>query len=224
LELTGLRVFSEFQQLADPTNAMAIFPQELCRTPFTVTLIRVCITKSLDYKERDGALDSLGALQASEPLISLRKQSRKQRRPHPLTCFVRDEVLANFECHMVQVPLLAMDGDRIIRCVGDAIRFVVADDKTFLTMQELHQDLGETRVAVIEHADVPESRHGLENGCEAVHGNQGHRRSGGFSSPIELGRDAIVIGLENLPNARKRVTFAQAYVSRHTRQLAQIED
>ena len=50
---------------------------------------------------------SLGDLQASEPLISLRKQSRKQRRPHPLTRFVRDEVLANFECHMVQVPLLA---------------------------------------------------------------------------------------------------------------------
>ncbi len=33
---------------------------------------------------------SLGDLQASEPLISLRKQSRKQRRPHALTCFVRD--------------------------------------------------------------------------------------------------------------------------------------
>ena len=38
---------------------------------------------------------------------------------------------------MVQVPLLAMEGDRIIRRVGDAIRFVVADDETFLTMQEL---------------------------------------------------------------------------------------
>src|SRR5258706_12086394 len=100
---------------------------------------------------------------------------------------------------MVQVPLLAMDGDRIIRRVGDAIRFVVADDETFLTMQELHQDLGETRVAVIEHADMTEPRHGLENGCEAVHGNQGCR-SGGFSSSIELGRDAIVIGPEYLPN------------------------
>src|SRR5712692_5497789 len=166
---------------------------------------------------------SLGDLQASEPLISLRKQSRKQRRPHPLTRFVRDEVLANFERHMVQVPLLAMDGDRIIRRVGYAIRFVVADDETILTMQELHQDLGETRVAVIEHADMPEPRHGLENGCEAVHGNQGCR-SGGFLSPIELGRDAIVIGLEYLPNALELVTFAQVDVSRHTRQLAQVED
>jgi hypothetical protein len=49
---------------------------------------------------------------------------------------------------MVQVPLLAMNGDRIIRRVGDAIGFVVDDDETFLTMQELHQDLGKTRVAV----------------------------------------------------------------------------
>jgi hypothetical protein len=38
---------------------------------------------------------------------------------------------------MVQVPLLAMDGGRIIRRVADATRFVVADDETFLTMQEL---------------------------------------------------------------------------------------
>ena len=66
-------------------------------------------------------------------------------------------------------------------------------------MQELHQDLGETLVAVIEHANMPEPRNGLENGCEAVHGNQGCR-AGGFSSPIELGYDAIVIGLEYRPN------------------------
>ena len=88
-----------------------------------------------------------------------------------------------------------MDGDGIIRRVGNAIRFVVADDETFLTMQELHQDLGETRVAVIKHADMPEPCHGLENGCEAVHGNQ-CRRPLGCSPPIELGCDAIVIGLE----------------------------
>ena len=124
---------------------------------------------------------------------------------------------------MVQVPLLAMDGDRIIRRVGDAIRFVVADDEIFFTMQELHQDLGETRVAVIEHADMPKPRHGLENGCEAVHGNQGCRSSG-FSSPIELGRDAVVIGLEYLPNARELVTLAHADISRHSRPLAQVED
>ena len=57
---------------------------------------------------------SLVDLQTTEPLINLRKQSRKQRRPHPLTRFVHDEVLANFECHMVQVPLLAMDGDSMV--------------------------------------------------------------------------------------------------------------
>ena len=60
-------------------------------------------------------------------------------------------------------------------------------------MQEFQQNLGETPVAVIEHADMPEPRRGLENGCEAVHGNQGSRARG-FSSAIELGRDAIVIG------------------------------
>ena len=92
-------------------------------------------------------LRSVGIEPLGEPLISLRKQSRKQRRPHPLTCFVRDEVLTNFECHMVQVPLLAMDRDRIVRRVGDAIRFVVADDEAVLAMQEFQQNLGETPVA-----------------------------------------------------------------------------
>ena len=71
-------------------------------------------------------------------------------------------------------------------------------------MQELHQNLGETPVTVIEHADMPEPGHGLVNGCEAVHRNQ-RRRAGGFSSPIELVGDAIVIGLEYLPNARELV-------------------
>ena len=70
---------------------------------------------------------------------------------------------------------------------------------------------------------MPGPRHGVENGCKAVHGNQGCR-SGGLSPPIELGCDTIVIGLEYLPNARKLVTVAQADVARHTRQLAQVED
>jgi hypothetical protein len=76
--------------------------------------------------------------------------------------------------------------------------------------RQLHQDLGETRVAVIEHADMTEPRHGLENGCEAVHGNQGCW-AGGFSSPIDLGRDAIVIGPEYLPNARELVVRSGRY-------------
>jgi hypothetical protein len=76
-----------------------------------------------------------------------------------------------------------MDGDRIIRRVGDAIRFVVAEDETFLTMQELHQDLGETRVAVIEHADMSEPRQVLKTGVKlcteirAVGRAASHRRS-----------------------------------------------
>jgi hypothetical protein len=45
-----------------------------------------------------------------------------------------------------------------------------------------------------------------------------------FSSAIELGRDAIVIGLEYLPNARELVTFAQADISRHSRPLAHVKD
>ena len=69
-----------------------------------------------------------------EPLISLRKQSRKQPREFLLTRFVRNEVLANFERDMVQIPTLAMDGDRKIRSVGDAVRLVVADDEPFLGM------------------------------------------------------------------------------------------
>ncbi len=124
---------------------------------------------------------------------------------------------------MVQVPLFAVDGDRIVRCVGYAVGFVVTGDEVSFTMQELHHDMGKTRVAVIEHADMPGPCHGLENGCEGVHGNQGCR-SAGFSPPIELTRDAIVIRLEYLSNARELVTFGQADISRHGRPLAHAED
>jgi len=75
-----------------------------------------------------------------------------------------------------------------------AAGFVVADDQTFLMLQQLDQDTGEPRIAVVEHAHVPWPSHGLENGCEAVHGNQ-DRRPAGFPPPIEFTRDAVVIGL-----------------------------
>ena len=42
---------SHFQQWADPTNAVGIFPQELCRAQLSVTPIRVCIAKTLNHQE-----------------------------------------------------------------------------------------------------------------------------------------------------------------------------
>jgi hypothetical protein len=48
-------------------------------------------------------------------------QSRKQRRPHPLTRFVRDEeVLGNFECHMLPQarPITAASASRVLAVRG----------------------------------------------------------------------------------------------------------
>lgn len=73
-----------------------------------------------------------------------------------------------------------------------AAGFVVADDQTFLMLQQLDQDAGEPRIAVAEHAHGPGPSHGLENGCEAVHGNQDCRPAD-IPPPIEFTRDAVVI-------------------------------
>src|SRR4029079_8573242 len=106
-----------------------------------------------------------------------------------------------------------MDRDRIVRCVGDAVRLIVADDETVLAMQQLNQNLGEPPVTVIEHADMPGPGHRLVNGREAVHRNQ-RGRAGGFPAPIELVGDALVIGLEYLPDGGQLLAFTQYAGSR----------
>jgi hypothetical protein len=74
-----------------------------------------------------------------ESLICQRQQLREQARPPMLTSFVCDKVLANFDCHMTQIALLAVNGDRVIRRVSHAVGFVIAADETLLAPQEVNQ-------------------------------------------------------------------------------------
>ena len=57
--------------------------------------------------------------------------------------------------------------------------------------------MGETRIAIVKHASMPGPRHALEDRREAVHRDQ-RRRAAGLPPAIELGFDAIMVGLENL--------------------------
>jgi hypothetical protein len=54
------------------------------------------------------------SIPGSEMLIGFRQQADQQRRPALLTRLIRDQVLANFEPHMGQTPLFAVNGDRIV--------------------------------------------------------------------------------------------------------------
>jgi hypothetical protein len=42
---------SEFQERVDPTNAVGIFPQKLCRAQLPVTVVRVRFAETLDHQE-----------------------------------------------------------------------------------------------------------------------------------------------------------------------------
>src|SRR5258707_1404203 len=53
-----------------------------------------------------------GLWAGDESLICLRRQSREQVRPLVLASFVRDQVLANFDCHMMQIALFAVNGEQ----------------------------------------------------------------------------------------------------------------
>ena len=84
-----------------------------------------------------------------------------------------------------------------------AVGLVVADDEPLFLLQQRHEEMGETRIAIVEHANMPGPRHALEDRREAVHRDQ-RGQSPGFSPPVELGFDPIVVWPENLA---QRVAF-----------------
>jgi hypothetical protein len=59
--------------------------------------------------------------------------------------------------------LLSMHRDRVIRRIGHAVRRVVADNKPIFAFQQRHEEMRETRIAIVQHADMPRPRHALED-------------------------------------------------------------
>src|SRR5271165_3153346 len=119
----------------------------------------------------------------------------------------------------MQAALLAVYRDGVIRRIGHAIGLVVADDEPLLAFQQRHEEMGETRIAIVKHANMPGPHNALEDRREAVHRDQ-RRRSADFPPQVELGFDPIVVWPENLAHARGFPAFAQTYVSRYPGELA----
>src|ERR1700719_1402047 len=75
--------------------------------------------------------------------------------PGPLALFVRDEILPDFDLDVGDFPTLAVNGNAIVRGVAHMIGLIVADHEvTFLT-EQIEEDEGQARIAVIEHSDMP---------------------------------------------------------------------
>ena len=118
-----------------------------------------------------------------------------------------------------------MHRNGVVGRVGDAVGLVVADDEPWFALQEVQQDMGEARVAVIEHADVPAPRRRLEYGREAVHRNQGlscrpESRPRASSSIARSDYDRGRI----FSRARALVTFGEPDVPWHGRQFTHAQD
>ena len=87
--------------------------------------------------------------------------------------------------------------DGVIRRIAHAVGLVVADDEPLFAFQQRHEEMGEARIAIVEDANMPRPRHAHEDRREAVHRDQ-RSQSPGFSPPVELGFDPIVVWPENL--------------------------
>src|SRR5271165_6594023 len=124
---------------------------------------------------------------------------------------------------MRQMAPLALNGNRIIRRVAHAVGLVIADHETLLAPQEVHQYVGKTWIAVVEHADMPGPRSSLEYGRKAVHRDQ-HRRLAGLSPPIQFGRNPVVIRLKYLSHAGLDLIFTEPDISGNGREFAQFHD
>src|ERR1700730_5052453 len=127
--------------------------------------------------------------------------------------------MANFDRNVMQAASLTVYRDGVIQRIGHAVGLVVADDELLFAFQQRHEEMGETRIAIVEHANMPGPRHAHEDRREAVHRDQ-RPRSPGLPPPVELGFDPIVVWPKNLAHARGLPAFAQADVSRYRGELA----
>src|SRR5208337_2836516 len=92
-----------------------------------------------------------------------------------------------------------------------------------LAAQKVHQYSGQSRIAIVEYADMPGPCSLLEHGRKTVHGDQ-RSRSARFSPPIQFARNPIVIGLKYLSNAGLGSIFAETDISRNSCEFAQFDD
>ena len=140
-----------------------------------------------------------------------------------LAGLISDKVLANFDFYMGQMALLAVNRNRIVRCISHPVRLVVADLETLLAAQQLDQYMGETRIAIVEHADMPGAADAVEYGRETVHRDQ-RCRPAGLSPPIQFARNPVVIGLKYLSNAGLDIGFAESDISGNGGEFAHLDD
>ena len=118
---------------------------------------------------------------------------------------------------------LAMDGNGVVGEIAHGIGLVVADGEIAFGLQQRLQRMGEAGIAVVEHADLPGPRDTLEDRGEAVHGDQ-HRGLPRGLAPVELGLDALVIGLEDLARPGGALGRAQIAIAGNLRELAEGHD
>ena len=62
----------------------------------------------------------------------------------------------------MQAAALGMYRDGVVRHVGHDVRRVFTDEKTLFRIEQRHEAMGETRIAIVEHAGMPGPRCAFE--------------------------------------------------------------
>src|SRR3981081_1667663 len=119
---------------------------------------------------------ALTALTALTPLTAAQGggYSGADRRCQPSSPRARslrriDQVLAHFQRAMRQRPRLGVGGERVFVRITRRIGLVVADDKRRIAPQFGEQRLGQARIVIPEHADMPGPLEAVHLRREAVH-------------------------------------------------------
>src|SRR5882672_9505095 len=101
-----------------------------------------------------------------ESLVRPRQQTCEHVPPRQLTLDIGDKVLADLDRHVMQAAPLAVNRNRIIRRIGHAVGLVVADHELLVAFQQRHEEMGETRIAIVKHTRVPGPRSPLKTGVK----------------------------------------------------------
>ena len=107
---------------------------------------------------------------------------RAKRPPSGTGLRVGDQVLADFDLDMRQAALVAVGGDAVVAVFGERIGRVVADDEVGFPAQQVQQDAGESRVLVVQQADLHGAAFAFEGRGETVHRDQ-HGAAAGRGRP-----------------------------------------
>ena len=134
----------------------------------------------------------------------------------------RDQVLADFQLQVVEASRVGVEGDGVVEAIH-GVGLIVAHRRAPTLAQAGKDSIGKGRVGAVQHPEPPGTGKALEGRREAVQRNQDGWPAPSLSA-VQHGGDAIMIGCEDVAEARPPVLRSQTLIAGDGRAIAHHRD